>query len=320
MSGLDKHFNKGYLVAVVAAVIYIAFILFSDWQTLIKSFEKIKPEFLVLLVVVEFAVLVLRTMRNRIFLKSLDIHISYRRNILIYFAGLAMTITPGNAGEMVRAQFLKREVGKPIASTIPIYFGERLNDLIVVTIITSIFLVFVDFAAGKIVMMVSVGIIVVLFALLKSVRLFKFFRKKTGSIKFLQKFSDGFDQIHDSLQNILGKNIIKKTLPASVPIWMMHGFTAYVALLAFGVDIGFMETYVIYLSSLIIGVLSFIPAGIGVTETSLVGLFGAHGVNFSLAVAITLILRFMTIWFAAIVGIFASKILLSRQPPTNLSN
>lgn len=317
MSHLDRHFNKGYLIAAAAAIVYLSFIFFSDAKTLVQSFEKIKWEFIALLVTSEIAVLFLRTARNRIFLKSLGINISVKRNILIYFAGLALSVTPGNTGEMVRAQFLKREVGTPISNTLPIFFAERLNDLIAVTIITSLFLFFVDFTEGKIVMLISTAIIIFMYTLLKSKKLFRFFRGKTGSIKFIQKFSDNFDQLHESIQNILGSKVAKKTLPASIPIWLTHGVSAYMAILAFGVDFSFIETYVIYFTSLSIGVMSFIPAGIGVTETSLVGLLTVRGLDFSLAVALTLVLRFATVWLATIIGVFASRILFSKQVPKN---
>jgi uncharacterized protein (TIRG00374 family) len=314
MPSYERHFNKGYLVAIAAAIVYMSFVLLSNTQTLVTSLEKIKWEFLALILLSEFTVLLLRTARNRIFLRSIDINIPFSRNLLIYFAGLSMTITPGNAGELIRTQFLKREVGKPIASTIPIYFGERINDLVAVTVITSLFLIFVNFVEGKIVMAISVVIILIGFGILKNRYLFLLFRGKTNSIKFLQKFSDSFDQLHDSMQKLLTINVVKKTVPASFPIWLMHGISAYLAFLAFGINFDFMQTYVIYFTSLVIGVTSFVPGGIGVTETSLVGLLTIRGVNFSVAVGLTLVLRLFTIWFASMVGICVSRVLLSKSP------
>lgn len=318
MSRYDRHFNKGYLIVIAAAIIYLLFVFVSNSQILITSLEKIKWEFLVLIFVTEFIVLILRTARNRIFLKSININIPFSRNILIYFAGLSMTITPANVGELIRTQFLKREVGTPIASTIPIYFGERINDLIAITIITSSFLIFVSFIEGEIVVAISIIIIILGIGILKNQRLFDLFERKINSIKFLLKFSKDFEQLRNSMQSVFKTSVIKKTIPASIPIWLVHGISAYLAFLSFGVNMGFMKTYVIYFTSLVIGATSFIPGGIGITETSLVGLLTLQGINFSVAVALTLVLRLVTIWFAAIVGIVVSKILYSKTPPNRV--
>lgn len=316
MSSYEKHFNKGYLIIITAAIIYLIFLLLSNSQILITTVEKVRWGFLVLIFVSEFTVLIFRTIRNRIFLKSIDINISFSRIFLIYFAGLSMSVTPANIGELIRTQFLKREVGRSIASTAPIYFGERINDLIAITAITCFFLIFVNFLEGEIVVAISALIILFGIAILKSHLLFRFFKSKIKSIKFLEKHTENFDQFYNNMQNMLKIDVTKKTIPASFPIWLTHGISAYLAFLAFGVNFGFMKVYVIYFTSLIIGASSFIPGGIGITETSLLGLLTIQGINFSIAVALTLFLRLLTIWFAVIVGIVASKILLHKDPPT----
>ena len=63
----------------------------------------------------------------------------------------------------------------------------------------------------------------------------------------------------------------------------------------------------IYSGSLIVGALSFIPGGIGVAESSLIGLFSLQKIDISEAVIIVVLIRFFTLWLSTIAGFIALK-------------
>ena len=60
-------------------------------------------------------------------------------------------------------------------------------------------------------------------------------------------------------------------------------------------------------SSIILGVASFVPGGIGVSEGTLIGLLSIHGLTFSTAVSLTIFIRIFTLWYAVLVGLIALK-------------
>ena len=72
--------------------------------------------------------------------------------------------------------------------------------------------------------------------------------------------------------------------------------------------ISFIQTLSIYTSSVIIGVVSLIPGGIGVTEGSLVGLFTFEGIDISLALVLSVIIRLTTLWYSVSIGFIGLKL------------
>jgi uncharacterized membrane protein YbhN (UPF0104 family) len=62
-----------------------------------------------------------------------------------------------------------------------------------------------------------------------------------------------------------------------------------------------------------IGSLSFLPAGILVTEASLLGLMLKNGLNLGLATVAVFLIRLITLWFATIIGFFALKFALNKN-------
>jgi uncharacterized protein (TIRG00374 family) len=69
----------------------------------------------------------------------------------------------------------------------------------------------------------------------------------------------------------------------------------------------------IYAMSVVIGVLSFLPGGLGSTEAAMLILLSTSGVGQEDALATTLICRFATLWFAVALGALA-MIGLKLQP------
>ena len=82
----------------------------------------------------------------------------------------------------------------------------------------------------------------------------------------------------------------------------------YLVLLAFDVDILQFTTIVAtYTSSILLGVASFLPMGIGVVESSLAGFFALQGIDISLALTIVVFIRIFTRWIGVALGFILLK-------------
>ena len=69
-----------------------------------------------------------------------------------------------------------------------------------------------------------------------------------------------------------------------------------------GVDLGLMQALLVTSVSTLAGAAVLLPGGAGVVETTSVGLLVAQGVSFPDAVAIGLVHRTATFWFAIALG------------------
>ena len=68
-----------------------------------------------------------------------------------------------------------------------------------------------------------------------------------------------------------------------------------------------MKVLAIYATSILLGVISFIPAGIGITEGTLTGLLTLEGVGISTALILSVMIRILTLWYSVGIGFIALK-------------
>ena len=63
----------------------------------------------------------------------------------------------------------------------------------------------------------------------------------------------------------------------------------------------------IYTTSILLGAITFIPAGIGVTEGGMLAQLVLHNVEYSLAICLVIIIRLFTLWMSVIIGFISLR-------------
>ena len=147
------------------------------------------------------------------------------------------------------------------------------------------------------------------FTLLRTKRLFLSFLKLTSKIKFLSKFSTSFSDSYDVISISIKPKIFLISSLFSAIYWILESIAVYFILVSFGID--FFELYQVittYATSIILGVASFIPGGIGVSEGTLIGLLSLQGLTISSAVSLTIFIRIFTLWYSVLIGFIALRL------------
>ena len=80
----------------------------------------------------------LRLLRWIYYLRVLGIAVPWSINILVFLSGLAMSITPAKAGELLKSYLLRDRAGVPVAKSAPVVVMERLTDLVSVVLLASV--------------------------------------------------------------------------------------------------------------------------------------------------------------------------------------
>ncbi len=96
----------------------------------------------------------------------------------------------------------------------------------------------------------------------------------------------------------------------------VQGLAFYFILVTLDIDIPLYTAMSIYAISLLAGALSFVPGGIGTTEAVMGLLLLGSGTDTVSAVAVPLISRLSTLWFAVILGLLSSLYLGSGKTET----
>ena len=307
-------FKKSLLLGILGIIAIYAIILIAFDVNIIS--EKINDfdfqylPFIIPLIPLTWGVLFLRW---NLLLKNSAIDIPLKDNFMIFISGFALGVTPGKVGELIKAQLLKNKFNIPRSKTAPLVIVERFYDFFAIAII-SLFGIFVFEYSIYIFTILAIGIIIFL-TITSSEKLFLKFLQKIEKIKFLRNFSSELPKSFTIIQKSTRGKIFPLSIILSVIFWILDSIIAYLTLLSFGIDIiDYFVLMSIYTSSIILGVISFLPLGIGVVEGSMVGFLSLNGIEFPLATAIVVFIRFFTRWIGVMAGFLGLKF------SNNLSN
>ena len=299
--------NRIYVVIIATISLYFIFLVISDLGEVYAQLNKMDTSYLpIILLLIPLCWIVLFTRWN-LLLKNSNIHVPVKDNLKIYMSGFALSITPGKVGELIKSQLLKNKFGIPREKTAPIVLVEQLYNIIGIIGVSILGLWYFEFGAH--IILIAASLLVIILILISSKRLFEKFLTLLSRIKFLSQYTSAFSNSYDVLRKSTRGWVVVYASALSIAFWLIESVIAYFVLLSFGVNhIEFLSVITTYTSSIILGVASFLPLGIGVVEGSLAGFFTLQGVDVSVALTLVIFIRIFTRWIAVSVGFVSLKL------------
>ena len=299
--------NRIYIVIIATIALYFTFLVISDLGEVYAQLNKMDTSYLpIILLLIPLSWIVLFTRWN-LLLKNSNVHVPVKDNLKIYLSGFALSITPGKVGELIKSQLLKIKFGIPREKTAPIVLVEQLYNIIGIIGVSILGIWY--FELGAHIILIAALLLVILLILISSKRLFDKFLTLLGRIKFLSQYTSAFSNSYDVLRKSTRGWVVVYASALSIAFWLIESVIAYFVLLSFGVNhIEFLSVITTYTSSIILGVASFLPLGIGVVEGSLAGFFTLQGVDVSIALTLVIFIRIFTRWIAVSVGFVSLKL------------
>ena len=295
------------IVGISVIGLYSIFLSFSDLNLISDQLANFKIEFLppiLILVTISWFILFARW---QILLKNSNIIIPLRSSFAIFISGFSLQFIPGEVGEFLKAQLLKNKFNIPRSKTSPIIITEMLYNAmgLVALSITSIW--FFEFT---IYIFIIFGVLlVVLFYLINNKKYFFKVMNKVSKIKFLKKYVEPTFESLETIQHLTKGKVLFYSLILSILFWFVECIAIHLLLLSFGIDTIELLTLVsMYSSSIILGVVSFLPFGLGVFEGSLAGFLSLRGIDITFSLTIVILARIITRWYSVFVGLVVLKI------------
>lgn len=220
-------------------------------------------------------------------------------NTLYYFAGYALTATPGKAGEAVRLLLLRQGHGIGYARSLPLMLADRILDVWGVLLLTLWGLA--SFAQYR-----WQGVLLSLLLVACSMPFLY-----AGRFEGLAGWSAAWigarravrvRQTLRLLQSLASWRGYGIALLPSVLGWLAEGCALYLLLQHLGTAVSLPQAVFVFAFGMIVGAISMLPGGLGSTELSMVGLLVALGVDAERALVATAIVRVTTFWFAVAIG------------------
>ena len=304
---ISSNLKKILIVGISVIGLYSIFLSFSDLNLISDQLANFKIEFLLpILILVTISWFILFA-RWQILLKNSNIIIPLKSSFGIFISGFSLQFIPGEAGEFLKVQLLKNKFNITRSKTSPIIITEMLYNAIglVALSVTSIW--FFEFT---IYIFVVFSILLVLsFYLINNKKYFLKIINKFLKIRFFKKYAEATSESLEIIQNLTRGKVLVYSVTLSIFFWLIECIAIHLLLSSFGINtIELLALIPMYTSSIILGVVSFLPFGLGVFEGSLAGFLSLHGIHISISLTLVILARIITRWYSVFVGLVALKI------------
>ena len=215
-----------------------------------------------------------------------------------YVAGTAATLVPG--GVAVRAGLMNQAGVSVAKSGMPVALSSILDQ---VAFIGSALVAAFWFESVRVPMLIVLGILV----LLTVIFLFPAPRRWLGNVaaaiarRF--KVAEQWENFLQHGREVINARTILVALAITVAGLLVQVIILDFSLRGFGFNVSYATLFFAYIVPTMLGRLSALPAGVGVTEASMVGfLSSSAGVDPDTGLAATAIFRIATVFFQALLG------------------
>jgi glycosyltransferase 2 family protein len=248
----------------------------------------------------------LRFLKWQYYLHRLGLSVPAWMSLNIFLAGLVMSITPGKVGEVLKSVLLRQARGIPIARTAPVVFAERLTDLLGLFVIAAMGVI--TFGFGQVVFAISLVVVLATILFLQQPALVEHFLNLWQRLPVIGKLRPKLEEAYGAVGPLLTLQALVATTMLSVVAWSMEALAFYSILVALeATEPTVYVAFFIYSMATILGAVSFLPGGLGLTEGSMMALLLKMGLftQAATAAAATYLIRFATLWFGVLLGLVA---------------
>lgn len=238
----------------------------------------------------------LRYLRWSMYLRALGINTPSSVSVPVFVAGLALSITPGKVGELLKSVWLHQRTGTPVAASAPAVVMERLTDVISVALLglTGVLLLptAIALAVGGLLL---IGLAVGLLAASR-------YGEKALDLPVLRRWREPLAQSQDGLRRLMSPRILAAAVALGFLAWAAEGLALWVIIRGLGDEVAVDVALPISAAAALVGAVTALPGGLVGFEGSMVALLDQAGVPAATAALATLLTRLATLWLAVAVG------------------
>lgn len=236
------------------------------------------------------------------------------RSLVIYLAGLSMSISPGKLGEVLRSALLKASDDVAFSRTAPIVVADRLTDLVALVVLSLLGVS--RFGEYLPIVLVTAILVVVGVVVLGTPAILRPLLRRMGALPVVGRFAAKAELLVDSAAVVLKLGPLLVLSALSIVGWGLECVGFWLVLGGFtGVEASPTLAAFLWATGTLVGALSFLPGGLFAAEGSLAvaTVRLVAGATAPMALAATILGRTATLWYGELVGAVALAIFL-RNP------
>lgn len=324
------------VLIVVSLFVLFLLVTYIGIDSIMITLSKLSIEAVCVYILLSFLIILLFSLRTFYLLKSIGYNTSVNTLLLVISSSLLLSnITPGRIGELVKPYLLKKKLSIPQSKGLALVVFERVYDMISLLLFSSIGLLLLIgegisgeiayLAVGTLLIFILI-ILALIFSLLNksfAKRIYSFVSHFLKKLPILNKRLEGVDnsitKISLSFYSAVAlfskdrENIIKMFL-ISIVVLLLDALRIYYVLDFLGIHLSYLVIISMNSLSILMGIISTLPGGIGSMETSATVLFSYFGTETRLIGSGIIIVRSMQYAFLMLVGVISFLILKIKIP------
>ena len=283
----------------LAVGVFVALAGYGDFSGTIDEIGNLPVSYLFAALGLATANYLLRFVRWAFYLRVLHISVPAGVSVLVFLSGLAMSITPGKAGELVKCYLLNSRTGVPVSRSAPVVVMERLTDVIAVIILG---LTGFALLPAPIIAVMAVALVIAVAGLRFGVSRWA---SRLAGLPILSRWSGLLRDSQEGFRELAAPRVMAAGVAIGTLAWFAEGLALWVILKGIGSEIDLFRALSIYAAATLVGAVTALPGGLVGTEGSMLALLQQSGVTRVGASAGTVLVRLVTLWFAVAVGLAA---------------
>ena len=256
----------------------------------------------------------LRILRFYYFLSRCGVAISLPSTLVVQMVGFALSVTPGRVGEVFKLHLIRERTGTPVAQTAPLLLLDRLTEgggFMILALASAPLLPALRTRVPTPALLLLGLAAICAFALTRDFwsRRVVITDARWMDSRVGQFLAPHLKNLWHGVETSFTPTQILGGLTLSTVARFADGLVILLVAQMLGAELDLTEAVFVLAVSGLTGGISFLPAGLGAVETTMVGLLVLVGAAWSNAVAIALVTRLFTLWLWVALGLVVAFLL-----------
>lgn len=267
---------------------------FSDFKKAVQSLENFDKIYIIGAAIFGFGNDFIKFFRWHLYIKKLNVKVSFLTDLRIFLCGLSMSITPVKLGYTIKNYILENITKTPFKRTISATFAEIYVDFLVLSMISLVGMFYLQ----------KTSWIIVIFIIVVGIAFYpKIFRNIFLRLRNILPYTvKKYYVVLKDMVSFFTIGLFLEAILITIFAWISEGISLSFILKGFGYDVNILKTTVIFGFATLIGNLSMLPAGLIVSDVTLFGLLVYIGIPSYIGLPAAILARIFTLWLSVIVG------------------
>jgi uncharacterized protein (TIRG00374 family) len=307
---------------VLGLVVTLVLSIYADLDALLAAFRRFEWMLLPVVLGLTLGNQFLRFLKWEYLLRKVEVDLPISTSFFIFGSGLIMIMTPGKLGEVWKSWLVSDEQGTQISTTMPVIATERITDLLGVVLISLLGVI--AFGRSPVILVVLSLPIIGGILVLQYERACYWILDHVEQVPIVGQKADRIRDLYDNSRTLLRLRPLGVTTGLSICSWGLECVGLWIVLQGLNAEISLIAAAFVFALSSVLGAVSLIPGGLGVTEGTMTGLLQIFEVGRVQAASATLVIRAATLWFVAGLALIVygyyqyQKPVVIQEPPEEI--